>query len=61
MRYFILSLNAFYYFNILNYQFRKMMSSGNTTDDDSAPESISFKVAKNENIEQLQKIKEQVI
>jgi hypothetical protein len=38
-----------------------MMSSGNTSDDDSAPESISFKVAKNENIEQLQKIKEQVI
>jgi hypothetical protein len=32
----------------------------NVSDEDSAPEAISFDAAKNENIEQLQKVKEQV-
>lgn len=35
-------------------------SSGNASDDDSAPESISFNAGKTENTEQLLKIKEQV-
>ena len=35
-------------------------SSGNASDDDSAPESISFNAGKTENTEQLLNIKEQV-
>ena len=37
-----------------------MASSGNASDDDSAPDSISFNAGKTENTEQLLKIKEQV-
>ena len=33
---------------------------GNLSGDDSAPEAVSFNAAKSENIENLQKIKEQV-
>jgi len=34
--------------------------SNSGSDDDSAPEAVSFEVAKTENIEQLQKMKDQV-
>lgn len=37
-----------------------MLDNGNSSDDDSAPETVSFNVAKSENLDQLQKIKEQV-
>ena len=37
-----------------------MVDSSSLSDDDSAPESISFNAGKNENNEQLLKIKEQV-
>lgn len=38
-----------------------MVDSSNISDDDSAPESISFDAGKNDNNEKLLKIKEQVL